>query len=79
MQGEVLFDGSKGTPRALRYRFYAGDRLLGEASMGFSEYEIEGAGFPLDIEQVLEVIDPRNGKVGARFDGRITLTNFRRR
>ena len=79
VQGEVLFDGSKGTPRALRYRFYAGDRLLGEASMGFSEYEIEGAGFPLDIEQVLEVIDPRNGKVGARFDGRITLTSFRRR
>jgi hypothetical protein len=28
---------------------------------------------------MFEVIDPRNGKVGARLDGRITLTNFRRR
>ena len=79
VQGEVLFDGAKGTPRSLRYRFYAGDRLLGEASVGIAEHKIEGAGFPLDVEQMGEIIDPRSGKVGERFDGRITLTNFRRR
>jgi hypothetical protein len=79
VQGEVLFDETTGIPRSLGYRFYAGERLLGVSTVVIADELIEGTGFPLDVEQVLEVLDPRDGKVLTRLDRRMTRTNFRRR